>query len=72
MANYIDGFVLPVPRDRVKEYKRVAEAVAEIYKEHGAIDYLEFVEKQSGLPVYLVSVGPDREETIVLRDAFSG
>ena len=43
MANYIDGFVLPVPRDRVDEYKRVAEAVAEIYKEYGAIDYLEYV-----------------------------
>ena len=43
MANYIDGFVLPVPRDRMNEYKRVAAAVAEIYKEHGAIDYLEYV-----------------------------
>ena len=43
MANYIDGFVLPVPRDRLNEYKRVAEAVADVYKEHGAIDYLEYV-----------------------------
>ena len=43
MANYIDGFVLPVPRDRMNEYKRVAAAVAQIYKEHGAIDYLEYV-----------------------------
>ena len=43
MAQYIDGFVLPVPRDRVNEYKRVAEAVAEIWKEHGALEYLEYV-----------------------------
>ena len=43
MAHYIDGFVLPVPRDRVDDYQRVAQAVAEIYKEHGAIDYLGFV-----------------------------
>ncbi len=43
MGNYIDGFVLPVPQDRVSEYQRVAEAVAEIYKEHGAIDYVEYV-----------------------------
>ena len=43
MPHYIDGFVLPVPRDRVDDYKQVAEAVAGIYKEHGAIDYLEFV-----------------------------
>jgi uncharacterized protein YbaA (DUF1428 family) len=43
MANYIDGFVLPVPRDRLDEYKSVAQAVAEIWKEHGALDYREYV-----------------------------
>lgn len=43
MANYIDGFVLPIPRDRVSEYRRVVEAVAEIWKEHGALDYLEYI-----------------------------
>ncbi len=42
MAHYIDGFVLPVPRDRLDEYQRVAAAVAEIWKEHGALDYREF------------------------------
>jgi uncharacterized protein YbaA (DUF1428 family) len=43
MANYVDGFVFPVPRDRLSEYMRVAEATAEIWKEHGALDYREFV-----------------------------
>lgn len=43
MANYIDGFVLPIPRDRLPEYQRIVEAVAEIWKEHGALDYREFV-----------------------------
>jgi uncharacterized protein YbaA (DUF1428 family) len=43
MAHYIDGFVLPVSRDRLKEYERLVEEVAEIWKEHGALDYLEYV-----------------------------
>ncbi len=43
MAHYIDGFVLPVPRQRLDAYKRVAEAVAKIWKEHGALDYREYV-----------------------------
>ena len=43
MAHYVDGFVLPVPRDRLDEYKRVAEAAAVIWKEHGALDYWECV-----------------------------
>ena len=43
MTHYIDGFVLPVPRDRLDEYKRVAQAVAGVWKEYGALDYLEYV-----------------------------
>lgn len=43
MANYIDGFVLPVSRDRLGEYKRLVEAVADIWKEHGALEYREYV-----------------------------
>ena len=43
MANYIDGFVFPIPGDRLEEYQRVAGEVAAIWKEHGALDYLEFV-----------------------------
>ncbi len=43
MAHYIDGFVLPIPRDRLDDYRRLVEAVAEIWKEHGALDYSEYV-----------------------------
>jgi uncharacterized protein YbaA (DUF1428 family) len=43
MAQFIDGFVLPVPRIYLKEYKVVAEKVAEIWKEFGAIAYCEYV-----------------------------
>ncbi len=43
MANYIDGFVFPVPQNHLIEYKRVAETVAKIWKEHGALAYFEYV-----------------------------
>ena len=43
MTQYIDGFVLPVPRDRLDEYRSLVEAVAQIWHDHGAIDYREFV-----------------------------
>ena len=42
-VHYIDGFVLPVSRSRLDDYKRLVEAVAEIWKEHGALDYREYV-----------------------------
>ncbi len=36
MTNYIDGFVLPVPRIYLEEYKKAAEKVAEIWKAYGS------------------------------------
>ena len=49
MTPYIDGFVLPVPRDQLETYREVAEKVAEIWREHGALDYLEYVGGDSNL-----------------------
>ncbi|MEM7479471.1 MAG: DUF1428 domain-containing protein [Planctomycetota bacterium] len=43
MSNYIDGFTFPIPSDRIAEYRKVATAVAEIYREHGALEYVEFI-----------------------------
>jgi len=43
MANYIDGFVLPIPKKHLDQYKQVAEKVAAIWKEHGALAYFEYV-----------------------------
>ena len=43
MANYIDGFVFPIPRIHLNKYKKVAEKVAEIWKENGALAYFEYV-----------------------------
>ncbi|MDX1774641.1 DUF1428 domain-containing protein [Oceanihabitans sediminis] len=43
MENYIDGFVLPVPRKYLDEYKNASRKIAEIWKEYGAIAYYEFV-----------------------------
>ncbi|GGZ50424.1 DUF1428 domain-containing protein [Mesonia mobilis] len=43
MPNYIDGFVFPIPKAHLEEYKTIAEKVAEIWKEYGALAYLEFL-----------------------------
>ena len=68
MAHYIDGFVLPVPRDRLDEYKSVVEAVAAIWKEHGALDYWEYVGDDSNLQgtrSFTDLVGATEDEIIV-------
>jgi alkaline phosphatase len=40
-GNYVDGFVLTVPRERRNEYKKLAQEAAEIWKRFGALDYKE-------------------------------
>lgn len=42
-TNYIDGFVLPIPQKHLDEYKKAVQVVAEIWKEHGALAYFEYV-----------------------------
>ncbi len=41
--SYVDGFVLPVPQGRLAEYRRMARLGGKVWKEHGALAYLEAV-----------------------------
>lgn len=43
MPPYIDGFVLPVPRAQLERYSDAVEKIAAVWKEHGALDYSEYV-----------------------------
>ncbi len=68
MSNYIDGFVLPVPRIHLNEYKSVAEKVAEIWKEYGALAYFEYVGddlKLEGTRSFIEVVDLKEDEVIV-------
>lgn len=42
-AQYVDGFVLVVPKKNLPAYKRMAMAAAEVWKKYGALDYKECV-----------------------------
>jgi len=68
MGNYIDGFVLPVPRIHLNEYKSVAEKAAEIWKEYGALAYFEYVGedlKLEGTRSFIEVVDLKEDEVIV-------
>ena len=49
MTSYIDGFIFPVPCDRLQIYKEVAAKVAAIWKEYGALEYFEYVSDDSNM-----------------------
>lgn len=43
MARYVDGFLLPIPKKKLDLYRRVATKAGKIWREHGAIEYMECV-----------------------------
>jgi len=40
---YVDGFVLPVPRKNLKAYRAMARKAGKIWKEYGALEYIECI-----------------------------
>ena len=41
--NYVDGFVVPVPRKKLAAYRRLSQKAGKVWREYGAIDYRECV-----------------------------
>ncbi len=43
MTRYVDGFVVPVAKDKVEEYRIFSQKAGKIWKEHGALEYIECI-----------------------------
>jgi uncharacterized protein YbaA (DUF1428 family) len=43
MPNYVDGYVLPVPKKNLAAYRRMAAKAGKVWMEHGALAYNECV-----------------------------
>ena len=41
--HYVDGFVVPVPKKKLGAYWKMAKLAGKVWKDHGAIDYVECV-----------------------------
>lgn len=64
MSQYIDGFVIPVSKDKIDAYREMAERAAAIWIEHGALEYRECLgddlDFDFGVPfTRLANCGPD-------------
>lgn len=50
MARYVDGFVIPMKRSKVKDYLKLARLGARAWKRHGALAYMECVAEDLKVP----------------------
>jgi uncharacterized protein YbaA (DUF1428 family) len=60
---YVDGFVVPVPKDKVEEYRKIASACGAIWREFGALEYRECVADDA--PVGEVTSFP---RSVIMKD----
>lgn len=68
MTRYVDGFVLPVPKGNVDEYRRMAREAGEVWREYGALEFVECLAddvKPGEVTSFPQSVLLEDDETVV-------
>lgn len=68
MSRYVDGFVVPVPTDKIDAYRRISRKAGKIWREYGALEYIECVAddvKPGKLTSFPQSVKLKANETVV-------
>lgn len=68
MSRYVDGFVVPVPTDKLDDYRRISRKAGKIWREYGALEYIECVAddvKPGKLTSFPQSVKLKANETVV-------
>ena len=41
MAHYVDGFVIPLPKKNLENYRREEQKAGKIWRDHGALEFRE-------------------------------
>jgi len=66
--NYVDGYVLPVPKKNLEVYRKMAQKAAKVWRDHGALEYRECVgedlKAKMGTP-FLRAIKTKPNETVV-------
>lgn len=68
MAQYVDGFLLPIPKKNLDTYRRIARKCGKVWREHGALEYKECVAedvKRGKVTSFPQSVKLKRGEVVV-------
>ena len=66
--SYVDGYVLPLSKDKIDDYRKTASHAGAIWKEYGALSYKEFIAEDlegHGMRTFSVAADAQENETVV-------
>ncbi|MBU1620185.1 MAG: DUF1428 domain-containing protein [Gammaproteobacteria bacterium] len=68
MGFYVDGFLIPIKKNQVEQYQKIAAQAGEVWREHGALDYIETVGDDlsvEGVVSFTQAAGAGEDETVI-------
>ncbi|HTO82569.1 MAG TPA: DUF1428 domain-containing protein [Methylomirabilota bacterium] len=68
MGRYVDGYILPLPKQNIEAYRAQATLAGKVWKEHGALDYVECIAedvKPGKVTSFPQAVKLEPDETVV-------
>jgi uncharacterized protein YbaA (DUF1428 family) len=68
MGKYVDGYVVPVKRNQIDAYRKIASDAGKVWREYGALDYVECVAddvKPGKVTSFPQSVQLQDDETVI-------
>ena len=66
--NYVDGYIVPLPKKNIDAYRELAKKSGAIWREHGALEFRECIAddvKPGKLTSFPQSVNLESDETVV-------
>ncbi|MDX1837036.1 DUF1428 domain-containing protein [Legionella taurinensis] len=66
--SYVDGFVLPIPADKIEAYRKMAKSAGERWMEHGALAFRECVAEDTsaeGMVPFPKLAGASANEVVI-------
>lgn len=67
-GTYVDGFLLPIPKDKIAAYRELAQAASAIWREHGALQYTECIADDLNTDMcrsFASAAGANEDETVI-------
>jgi uncharacterized protein YbaA (DUF1428 family) len=68
MGKYVDGFLIPIAKNKIEEYREMAQKAGEVWMDHGALQFCECAGddlENEGMLSFKKSADAGEDETVI-------